>query len=643
MAGGGGGRPGWLHRLLRRAVDPAEIAERERAELASSLHQDVLPTLAAALATRDEQARGEMIEAASSSLRELMGERREATLEALGLRAALREWVARLPSAVAPRPLIALRQRGRPELRVEIALLRIVQAAVTNALQHARAREVVVSGLVDAEGAEIVIADDGVGIGAEALGRVAPSHLGLAEMRTRASGIGAELSIRPSDDGGTEVLVAWGRRPSGPGFPFWLASVVGLALVLPLAALAISAPPAPPSRGLGVAATSSLSSPTAPAPLPLTSDEPVGSAASSTPVLAPSLPASVERSAPPPPSASPSPSASASRSPLPDRSPRPTPTPEPLPPSVIAEDAPAPAFRAADYPLASWPPFYSGTESDAFQPVSTKVLIRSWFLPDCWRLDPPTPECGVRLLKNPEHFIVRCWGVEPDGGRGASCATASGDSPPGILLPPGTYDLVPTRLPTAGAGVTLPKARRVTLKDGDQRLFDFVARGPVERIEPTPSPVPTPRPSRAAPSPTPAASGLTPHPDNDPAQVWVWGVRNADLAAAPIFERSYPNWPRPGVSAGTGIRWRLLAGPTPLGGDEVGVEGVNLVVYGANYTGPVSVYSGGSGGAYAELPPGIYTVQPPKLLYFASWPGLRTVRVIPGKYTEVVFHYETGL
>lgn len=102
--------------------------------------------------------------------------------------------------------------RLRPE--VEAELLRIVQEAMTNAVRHARATAIDVSCRVAAPTAEIVVRDDGHGLGA---GR--PDSFGLAIMRERAGLIDADLNIAPAEPHGTVVTVRVPSRHAGSSRP----------------------------------------------------------------------------------------------------------------------------------------------------------------------------------------------------------------------------------------------------------------------------------------------------------------------------------------------------------------------------------------------------------------------------------------
>jgi signal transduction histidine kinase len=91
--------------------------------------------------------------------------------------------------------------RLRPE--VESELLRIAQEAMTNAVRHSGARSINVQCRVAPPSAEIVVSDDGHGLG---IGRD-DSH-GLEIMRERAALIGADLDVTDSVPQGTTVAVS---------------------------------------------------------------------------------------------------------------------------------------------------------------------------------------------------------------------------------------------------------------------------------------------------------------------------------------------------------------------------------------------------------------------------------------------------
>ncbi|MGH8938187.1 MAG: sensor histidine kinase, partial [Actinomycetes bacterium] len=94
----------------------------------------------------------------------------------------------------------------RLPIDAETELLRITQEAVTNARKHANASNLWVTCQVAPPTALLRVEDDGAGLG---LPRV--DSFGLEVMRERAGRIGADLSVRNREDGGTTVEVTLGR------------------------------------------------------------------------------------------------------------------------------------------------------------------------------------------------------------------------------------------------------------------------------------------------------------------------------------------------------------------------------------------------------------------------------------------------
>jgi signal transduction histidine kinase len=109
---------------------------------------------------------------------------------------------------------------------VHIALYRIAQEALNNAIKHARAGQVTVHlrcspfPSVETDGGqreqvELVVSDDGRGFDPD---KVSPDHLGLGIMHERAEAIGATLEIEsgPGHGPGTQIKVTW-KAPCGDG------------------------------------------------------------------------------------------------------------------------------------------------------------------------------------------------------------------------------------------------------------------------------------------------------------------------------------------------------------------------------------------------------------------------------------------
>jgi len=90
-----------------------------------------------------------------------------------------------------------------------LAVYRIAQEALHNALQHADASEVAARLTQYPDRLRLTVTDDGRGIvgGVEPSRFVAQGHFGLAGMRERAAMIGARLDIQTAPDYGTVVIL----------------------------------------------------------------------------------------------------------------------------------------------------------------------------------------------------------------------------------------------------------------------------------------------------------------------------------------------------------------------------------------------------------------------------------------------------
>ena len=100
----------------------------------------------------------------------------------------------------------------RPPAEVELAAFRIVQEALANAVRHAAATQIRISGEVSPDAIDLLVADDGRGIDDAAIEAAQhDGHMGLASMRGRASAIGAELRVEPLAGRGTAVTLRWRR------------------------------------------------------------------------------------------------------------------------------------------------------------------------------------------------------------------------------------------------------------------------------------------------------------------------------------------------------------------------------------------------------------------------------------------------
>ncbi|MCB0010878.1 MAG: hypothetical protein KDE34_03230 [Anaerolineales bacterium] len=102
--------------------------------------------------------------------------------------------------------------------KVELAVFRILQLAIENALRHSQAELVRVYGQLSAQQIELIVEDNGVGIPPEKL-QAKPRadseyHFGLEMMKERAALIGARLHIASTVGEGTRVTLSWQAPPT---------------------------------------------------------------------------------------------------------------------------------------------------------------------------------------------------------------------------------------------------------------------------------------------------------------------------------------------------------------------------------------------------------------------------------------------
>lgn len=208
--------------------------ESERRGLARELHDDTLQALIALNqrvhlareAADTEEERNSLDELqrmtgqAMQNLRRMVRGLRPIYLDDLGLPAALEMLVKESQGAGAQTidySTSGVPQRSEPE--VELALYRIAQEAVTNALKHAKAGQIRVKLDFQPEGLQLTVEDDGEGftppVSVDEFAR--NGHFGLLGMNERAELIGASLTVESQPGGGTRISVSYPTRGSTPG------------------------------------------------------------------------------------------------------------------------------------------------------------------------------------------------------------------------------------------------------------------------------------------------------------------------------------------------------------------------------------------------------------------------------------------
>jgi len=195
-----------------------EAIEAERSRVARDLHDEPLQHLAGVikrLETRPENADVTgMLRSVADQLRGVATELHPPVLDDLGLVPSIEFLAARVPEGhqctVAIAEETEYAASGRPPANVELAVFRIVQEAVANAVQHAGCSELVIEGSVSATRIDLRITDDGSGLTGREMNRaMRDGRLGLASMRRRAEAIDADLRIDGRRGKGTTVSVGW--------------------------------------------------------------------------------------------------------------------------------------------------------------------------------------------------------------------------------------------------------------------------------------------------------------------------------------------------------------------------------------------------------------------------------------------------
>jgi len=207
-----------LQALSRRLV---EVQETERRHIARELHDEVgqaLTTLMVGLRLVERETQlseraaarvaelKHMIDGVLENLHRLAMDLRPASLDHLGLVAALRQYIetfSRQNDLLIEFASVGLDGERLPPA-VETALYRIVQEALTNVLRHAQATSVDV--LLERRGSQVitVIEDNGVGFDPKAAAR--SGRLGLFGMQERVEMLGGNLLVESSIGAGTTVV-----------------------------------------------------------------------------------------------------------------------------------------------------------------------------------------------------------------------------------------------------------------------------------------------------------------------------------------------------------------------------------------------------------------------------------------------------
>jgi signal transduction histidine kinase len=219
-----------LTELQRRLIDRAE---NERLELARDLHDgpmqelyglvfqlDALPgDFAAGEGEQAVEAIKDQLQQTINSLRSISRELRPPALAPYGLEKAIRSHVDALRS-VHPEMLFNLHldpdRQTLPE-PVRMALFRIYQTAISNALRHARATRIEVEFRLDDASARLEIRDNGRGFDLPRswITLARQGHMGLVGAAERAEAAGGRLEVESQPGKGAIIRVVVPRAKTG--------------------------------------------------------------------------------------------------------------------------------------------------------------------------------------------------------------------------------------------------------------------------------------------------------------------------------------------------------------------------------------------------------------------------------------------
>ena len=138
-------------------------------------------------------------------------------LDDIGVVAAIERYIAQVQRSGLNVHLEASEEPPPLSPEVRLAIYRIVQEALHNAMRHAAADEAVVRFETVDDTLRVTIRDNGAGFNPERTTR--PTALGLLSMRERAAAIGATFAVMSRPGDGTTVLIERRLETDLPAVP----------------------------------------------------------------------------------------------------------------------------------------------------------------------------------------------------------------------------------------------------------------------------------------------------------------------------------------------------------------------------------------------------------------------------------------
>ncbi len=208
-----------LARLATRATLQRDLVvaatEAERARLAADIHDDALQELT--LLVRRLEVAGdtegaEIGRTVADKLRAICGDLRLPILDDLGVGPALDWLVLRIERLAGGEVRLERSDDARHSPDVELAIFRVAQEALANAVKHGKP-PIVVRYRSTEGGISLAIDDAGPGIADDApVAAEQSGRFGLLNMAQRAEQIGAILDVKRWPSGGTHVALEWRPR-----------------------------------------------------------------------------------------------------------------------------------------------------------------------------------------------------------------------------------------------------------------------------------------------------------------------------------------------------------------------------------------------------------------------------------------------
>jgi signal transduction histidine kinase len=221
-----------LDRKLRNLTGELIVAQdKERRRIAAELHDGLGQWLSMAKlclesglanagegpATADLERAFAHLKTAIQEVRAIARNLRPSMLEEFGLVPTL-ELLCNEMQLTQPRMQVVCCIEGDPakdSLPYNIALVRIMQEALTNVAKHSGATRLDVTVRFQSSATRLTVSDNGIGLGSGKSRRVGSSHggIGMASMRERAQQSGGDMRVTSKARAGTTVSVLW-KHPS---------------------------------------------------------------------------------------------------------------------------------------------------------------------------------------------------------------------------------------------------------------------------------------------------------------------------------------------------------------------------------------------------------------------------------------------